>query len=176
MRNFIITLWVVSTGLAICPRAYSESTNLPITFYIVRDQKFEGGRFFDSFPFPKLGYISSKPDLTVTHLKALSLEETRDQPAHFADRNGKTRKGKVIYPGRLFFTLMDQDFQRLRVLAKKPAGHRLLVMHGERPLTLTSIADAAETPVFWTSLNTANRAELEIMEDELKKLLPSGAH
>lgn len=87
MRNFIITLWVAMTGFGFCARACAESTNLPMTFYFVSDQKIEGGRLFDAFPFPRLGYIGSKPDLTVTRLKAVSLEESSEQPCEIVDRN-----------------------------------------------------------------------------------------
>ncbi len=173
MRNVILTLWVAMTGFALCSRACAETTNLSITFNIVSEHKFEGGRLFDAFPFPKLGYIGAKPDLTVTRLKAVSLEESTEQPCAIVDRKtGQTGKGMMRHLGRLFFTLTDEDFQRLSVLAQKPVGYRLLVRFGERPITLTRIAGSAQTPIFWTSLNTPNEAELRNLEGELRKLLP----
>jgi hypothetical protein len=57
---------------------YSEKTNAPLAFYIVSEQRIEGGRFIDTTNFPKLGYIAAKPDLMVTNLAAVLFRFNRN--------------------------------------------------------------------------------------------------
>jgi hypothetical protein len=155
----------------LCCIGHSAETSAPLTLYIVSEQRIEGGRFFDMFPFPRLGYIAPKPDLTVTHLKVVNLEEKPDSTGTVEDKNGKPRTITGHYVPRLFVTLPAEDVNRLRMLTERAAGQRLLVMLGEKPLALKRVADLIENPAFPVATNSANEPELRKTEDDLKKLL-----
>jgi len=45
---------------------------VPLSFYIVSEEKIEGGRYVDTPDFPKVGYIAAKADLIIVRLAAVT--------------------------------------------------------------------------------------------------------
>ena len=83
---------------------------------------------FDRFPFPKLGYISSKPDLIIEHLKEMSSLPESSRSAWAEDPDGTRRKATIVTAERFFFTLHTEDAARLRGLAEKASAQNQLVL------------------------------------------------
>jgi hypothetical protein len=74
MRTLICILFVGAILLTGCRRDSSSATAIPLSFYVVHDEKVEGGRFIDKPDFPKLGYIAATPDLVVQRLQSVDLD------------------------------------------------------------------------------------------------------
>src|ERR1041384_1779502 len=129
MRKFIQTFSVIATFTFGCVAGRSETTNAPLTFYIVSEQKIEGGKFIDAPNLPKVGYISAKPDLVVTTL----LDVYREKRATSAIVDGKVVPSQP--PPGLAVALRPDDAKRFTALTEKSLGRRLLVALGGRPLT-----------------------------------------
>jgi len=140
MRNFIIALWIASTGGVLCPAAFSETTNFPITFYFVHEKKIDGGVLFDALCFPRLGYIGSEPDLTITNLESVTFEQKPDHKGQISDEAKGSSRPVTIHPApTLSFTLLREDEARLKTLAEKAAAKGLLVLFKEKPFALVSV-------------------------------------
>ncbi len=172
--NKLITILVMLVALgSICPKALPATTNAPLTFYIVSKQRIEGGEFFNRFPFPKLGYISSTPDLVVKRLKEVSSLPETSGPAWIDDRTtGSMRKGTIIRVERHFFTLQDDDATRLRRLADKAEGQGQLVLGllGDKAIVLLrpeEIPAKAQLEV----IGNWGRSAVEEIADALKNLV-----
>ena len=166
MRRSIHALSMIvafAVGSAI---ARSETTNAPLAFYIVSDQKIDGGKFVDTRNLPKVGYISSAPDLVVSNL----LDVYRENRATSAVVDGKVVPSHPA-PG-LAVVLRSDDAKRFTALTQKAVGKRLLVALGDRPLTAPKVAVPIETDRF--SIVFANESELRKTQDDLKKLIPAG--
>ena len=123
MREWILSVFFGVTACALSHASHAENTNTNLTFYVVQAEQTNGGRLFDEFPFPKLGYVSLEPDLIITQLKEVNLEEKPARSALFLEReSGKTRKGTIYQAPRLFFTLLDEDAARVKALADRAPG------------------------------------------------------
>src|SRR5438105_14478069 len=127
MHKFIYTFFVAATFTYGCVVGRCETTNAPLKFYIVSEQKIEGGKFIDTPSLPKVGYISATPDLVVTNL----LDVYREKRATSDIVNGKVVPSQPS-PG-LAVALRPDDAKRFTALTEKALGKRLLVALGDRP-------------------------------------------
>jgi hypothetical protein len=168
MRRLTKILSTLALSVIGCWSAQCESTNDSLTFFIVNDQKIEGGRFIDSTNFPKLGYVAAKPDLTVTNLA----DVFRAKIANFGiegDGKGKQTIIPMHPPPTLTIKLRPEDAKRFTALTEKALDKRLLIMLGNKPLTAPKVFMPIQSPAF--GVNVANQAELEQLEKTLKKLV-----
>ena len=92
MSKRVTILAMLAAVSAVWANAHAGTTNAPLTFYVVSKQRIEGGQLFNRFPFPELGYISSKPDLIVERIKDVSSLPESSRPGWAEDRNDGTRK------------------------------------------------------------------------------------
>jgi len=166
MHKFIYTFFVAATFTYGCVVGRCETTNAPLKFYIVSEQKIEGGKFIDTPSLPKVGYISATPDLVVTNL----LDVYREKRATSDIVNGKVVPSQPS-PG-LAVALRPDDAKRFTALTEKALGKRLLVALGDRPLTAPKVVAPIETDRF--SIDFVNESELKKTQDELKRLVPAG--
>jgi preprotein translocase subunit SecD len=158
----------IALALICCWTAHAGPTNAPLTFYILSEEKIEGGRFIDTPAIPQAGFIGDKPDLTVTKLEAVH----PDKSARIVtDANGNPTV--VSNAPALAIELSPVDAKAFAALTEKAFGKRLLVMLGNKPL----IAPVVRTPIETgrVSLDFANnfggQAEARKVEDDLKKLV-----
>jgi len=124
--------------------AQGETTNTPLSFYIVSQEKIEGGKFIDTAALPKFGYIARKPELIVTQIEKLSTAPPGDW---------------------LNVWLFPQDSKRLKEFKSK----RLLVMVGERVVHVVDPLFPMAGDLL--QLGFENAAELKRVQDELSKLV-----
>jgi hypothetical protein len=168
--TILITLAVLSS---ICVKATGETTNAPLTFYLVSKQRIEGGQFFDRFPFPELGYISSKPDLVVQRIKEVSCLPEASTPGWTEDRKtGNMRRITVVRVERFFFALHNEDATRLRKLADEadPQGELVLVLFGDKAINLLRSGEIQAGAKFEV-IGNWSRVGVEEIADALKKLV-----
>jgi hypothetical protein len=158
---------------AICAKAPAETTNAPLTFYLVSKQRIDGGQFFNKFPFPQLGYISSTPDLVVKRLKVMSSLPESSSPGWAKDREtGTLSKATIIKAERFFFTLHDDDATRLKRVSDKAEGQGqlVLVLFGDKAINLVrpeEIPAKAQLEV----IGNWGRAGVKEIADALKNLV-----
>lgn len=163
MRKHIQSFLLIAAFSLGCVAGRCETTNA-LRFYIVSEQKIEGGRFIDTPTLPKVGYISPIPDLVVTNL----LDVYRERRATSAIVDGKVVPSKP--PPGLAVALRPADAKRFTSLTEKALGKRLLVVLGNKPLTAPKVVAPIETDRF--SIMFATESELKEAQDELKKLIP----
>ncbi len=164
---------MVTTLTVVCANAPAETTNTPLTFYLVNKQKTDDAQLFDSFPFPKLGYISSKPDLVVEHIKEVTSLPESSCPGWAVDhKSGESRKVTIITPERFFFTLHNEDAARLRRLAEKagPKNQLVLVLFGDKAIHLLRPQDVEASAQFEVIGNWGG-AKVKEIADALKDLV-----
>lgn len=115
----------------IANKGYSPSTRVQpatngmaphISFWIVSEEAVPAGRYIDTPELPKLGYIGSRPDLTITELKsatwAKELAPVTPSPS-----------------GELAIELTDRDSGALKRLTETNVLRRLLLMVDDKPIT-----------------------------------------
>jgi hypothetical protein len=172
MSKRVIILALASLS-AVCANAPAETTNASLTFYLVSKQRIEGRQLFNRFPFPELGYISSKPDLVVERLKEVSSLPESSRPGWAENRNDGTRKkATIVVAERFFFTLRNEDAARLRKLAEN-AGRQnqpVLVLFGDKAINLLRTEDIPARAQFEVIGNWGRERAKEIA-DALKDLI-----
>ncbi len=127
----------------------------------------------------KLGYISSKPDLTITNLKAVTIDEKSDQSGWVEKKEtGEIRRTTIHHLPQVIFTLLGEDEARLRALAERAASQGFLVLFKEKPLTLAGVTDLADHTdfEFHVAQNSGNADHLRETAEDLKKLVHKGTH
>jgi hypothetical protein len=166
MRKFIQILLAVAPILLVRWTARSEPTNSTLAFYVVSEQKIEGGRFIDTSDMPKLGYIAAKPDLVVTNLQEVFFEKdanivivpNKDHPILPSD-----------LPQYLVVRLRPGDAKPFLDLTKRSVGKQMLIMLDGR--ALTSWHGVGRFPEARFEIPFKNQADLKKTEDELKRLV-----
>jgi hypothetical protein len=173
MSKRVTFLAMLAAVSAACENAIAGTTNAPLTFYLVSKQRIEGGQLFNRFPVPEPGYIASKPNLIVEHIKDVSSLPESSRAGWAEDRNeGTRRKATIITVERFFFTLHDEDAARLRRLAET-AGRQsqlVLVLFGDKAIELLRTEDIPAKTQFEVTGNWG-RAGVKEIADALKDLV-----
>jgi hypothetical protein len=71
IRTLLYVFTVAAIVLAGCGKSSPDSKNDPLRFYLVNEEKIDGGRFIDQPGFEKVGYVANTPDLVITQLEAV---------------------------------------------------------------------------------------------------------
>jgi hypothetical protein len=153
MRTFIYTLAVLAALLTGCQRPPPAT---PLSVYIVRTEKIDGGRYIDTKAFPKLGYIAATPDLTITSIQQVD--------ANKAGMVGHLRPCIVVM-------LRQDDAERFAALSQKAVFKKILFMLGDKPLTAAAFVgawDASQTRSFQITVD--DQSEQKQLIDDLSKL------
>jgi hypothetical protein len=66
-QTFCLALVLTFTSLLV----HGETTNTPLSFYIVSQEQIEGGKFIDTAVLPKFGYIGPKSAFIITQIEKL---------------------------------------------------------------------------------------------------------
>ena len=171
LRGLFLALLLAMPSGVPCPAAHSETTNMLLTLYIVADKQIEGGRFFDAFPFPKLGYIASRPDFVIALLAEVNLEEKPDSLGALRLTNGETKRIVAHHAPRLFVTLLPEDANRVNMLGAAIPGRRVLILAGETPIGLARVSDLAGNPTFHVPYNWRNETSTRKLADDLSRMV-----
>ena len=106
-----------------------------LAFYVVSPEKIEGGRFFDTKAFPKLGHIAAKPGLVIAQLKeARRIKRPGDRP-------------------HILIALHDKHVNQLADFTGKNVGKKNLLMLGNEPLIAPRVLEKIRTPALQISLS-----------------------
>ena len=140
IHTFCLTLALTLIGFV----ARGETTNAPLTFYVVSQEKIEGGKFIDTGALPKLGYIGPKPDLVITQVSKVSTAPPGDW---------------------LIVWLLPEDVKSLEAFKSK----QVVVMLGERVLRVVNPMFPITGDLL--QLGFENAAELKKVQDALGKLV-----
>ena len=154
MRHIQLLIWAAAFVLCGCGRSASGVGVVPLSFYIVSDERVEGGRYIDTVEFPKLGYIAATPDLLLKNLKAVDLET----PTFF------TPPRSIVN-----VTMQTESVEQFASLTGRAAGKKLLIMLGDVPLTAGQVKERISTPNFY--IDGGRKQDLPKIADELKKLV-----
>lgn len=131
MRNFLIILLFALPALAgRCVDAPEDT----IRFYVVSDKFVTGGRYVDTPECPKVGYISSTPNLSVTRLQSVS---TNASHSVYLDHMQDVVSTDVV------IEMFQSDAKLFAELTRQNIGNRVLISLGNRPL----IAPIIQMPI-----------------------------
>jgi preprotein translocase subunit SecD len=172
MRALVSFLSTAVIFLLGCGHHWSDTdttgSSVPLSFYVVSDDKIEGGQFIDTPDFPKLGYIASAADLVVTRLEAVVPDVSRQQDV-MVDKDGKETVMPLQTRPALIIRMRSEDAKKFSTLTKQAVGTRLLLMLGSTPL----IAPMVQAPISTTSLTLTlgDNTDGKKVEDELQKLV-----
>lgn len=147
MKSAIQTFCAAVALIFTSVMAHGETTNTPLSFYLVSQEKIEGGKFIDTAALPKLGYIGPKPEFIITQIEKLSTAPPGDW---------------------LNVWLFPEDSRRLQAFKSK----RLLVMLGDRVVHVVDPLFPISGNLL--QLGFENATESKKAQDELSKLVKAG--
>jgi hypothetical protein len=120
-----------------------------LKFFVISDGAISGGRFIDTEQFPKLGFIPPVPNLTISDLKEVSLEE---RIFSGPDGNATTNWTFKVSTG-------TDGSSQLKSMTTTNISKRILVTIGDEPLLAPVINEPLETGSL--GLTSKNREEME---------------
>ena len=147
----------VSTGAP--PEPLGDRTNggrpTTLKFFAVSTHPVKGGRFIDTEQLPKLGYISSTPELTIDRLKKVTLEQQRvEQPGA---------------PSRMVWAFkceMDEEVAaQFKAITTTNVGKPLLIVVGDEPIVAPMIVDPI--PNGLVDIEVPDRTSMELLRKHL---------
>jgi hypothetical protein len=169
MRKFIYILLTIAPIIFLSCAAHSEVTNSTLAFYVVSQEKIDGGRFIDTLDIPRHGYIAAKPDLAVTNLQEVFNDKSRNIVME-PDKDGKTNWiASSDLPQYLVVKLRPDDVKQFMALTKRSVGRQLVVMLGGK--TLTAWKQVATSPEGRFEISFQDQGDLNKTEADLKKLI-----
>ena len=168
MRTITSILCLASVLLSGCGPAKPSGPITPVSFYIVSQEKIEGGRFIDTEDFPKLGYIAAAPDLVITRLLSVAPVVTHQQSS-MVDKDGKETALPSETKSEIAMSMRADDAKNFTTLTGKAVGKELLMMLGETPIVAPRIGAAVSLATL--TLTLPAKADKKKIEDGLKKLV-----
>ena len=154
MRSLICILAVAAILPSGCRRDSASAATDSVSFYVVHDEKIEGGRFIDTPGFPKLGYIAARPDLVVKRFQSVTLNAS----APFSE----------TLPA-VYITFCPENAPSFTALTERAIEKQLLVMQGDTPLMAPRIKERISTATLMLTSGEGTDPRKEA--DELKKLV-----
>jgi len=169
MKRALVIAWILSLRLIV------HAADPPLLkVYIAAKEPGAGLRAADFSRFPKLGYISDKPDFTISQLEGVAFGSRpgRQKPDGSSSSPTEDRRS-------LELRLTAKDADALKKLTSAHVGSRLLLMLNDQPL----VAPEIKTPMIGQSmyishvpkeLNTKElKAKLETLVQKPKQSQPS---
>ncbi len=142
-----------------------NAAGVPLSFYIVSEEKIDGGQFIDTPDFPKLGYIHATPDLIITKLE--SVDSGSPSPSIMLDKDEKVVSSNSV--PTLSILLNSDDAKKFSSLTEQAVGKRLLTMLGDKPLIAPRVPSPISTPKI--QLILSEQTDQKKIENELKQLV-----
>ena len=136
-----------------------------LQFYIVSEEKIDGGQFIDTPDLPKLGYISSVPVLTITNLESVDLGSPK--PQIMLDENRKVVSSNSV--SSLNISLNSDDAKKFSAITEQAIGKQLLMMLDNSPLIAPRINGPISTKQI--QLTLGDQTKLQKVQDKLKELV-----
>jgi hypothetical protein len=168
MPALVSILALATALLAGCSSSSSDGTSDPLSFYVVSENKIEGGQFIDTADFPKLGYIAAAPDLTVARLEAVVGDISRAQSVAVGE-DGQRAAGPWRERPGFHISMHAPEAEKFAVLTEQALGKRVLVMLGDSPISAARIMSPIATGrLFMTFGDNVDSNEIE---RALKKLV-----
>ncbi|MGD0087819.1 MAG: hypothetical protein ABSC24_11910 [Verrucomicrobiota bacterium] len=168
MRPLFYILFAASVLLTSCRQSSSDATRVPLSFYVVSEQKIDGGRFIDTPNLPKLGYISATPDLVITRFVAVN-ETVAHSGMVNVDKDGKRTVTPLPDQPALDVMILPEDAQKFEALTEHNIGKQVLLMLGDAPLMAPRVNSPISTQSF--QLTIGKGGDQKAIEDELKMLV-----
>jgi len=170
MKRALVIVWMLWVGLAV-----HEADKPLLKVYIAGKERGAGLHEADFPQLPKVGYISDKPDLTISQLEGVEYGLGQRYPKP---------DGGYLPPGEdkrsLRLRLTAKDAAALQKLTSEHVGSRILLMLDDQPLVAPEIQTAmTEESMYINGLpkavNTAEvKAKLEALVQKPKGAQPSG--
>lgn len=126
-----------------------------LKFFVVSSHPVEQGRFIDTDKLPKLGYISSKPELVINRLKEVTMEERKVREADAQSRTVWVFK----------CSLDEQVAAQFKAMTTTNVLKRVLIMVGDEPIVAPTIFAPLEDGRF--EIECQDRSLMEFLKKQL---------
>jgi hypothetical protein len=114
----------------------TPAQDLPrLNLFVVSSDPIDGGRFIDTQLFPKLGYISPTPDLSISELREVTFEQRI--------ASGPGNQGGTNWAFGIFLT--RKDAAQLESLTARNVSRKLLIMAGDEAVSAPKILEPLGT-------------------------------
>lgn len=130
-----------------------------LRFFVVSSQPAAGLHLIDTKQFPKLGYISDKPDLIFTELKGVVKDTARYRGGTFNSATGKFTPDPPSLRPALIIDLTDDESAAFAGFAARNVGNQVVLMLGDLPLTAPVVEEAIRTPSLQITLSDKDEQE-----------------
>ncbi len=170
MRALFSVLSIAATILIGCTHAAEsgDTNNVPLTIYVVSEERIEGGKFIDTPDFPKLGYIAAAPDLVISRLQRV-VPQVVQQTGTMIDKDGKRTTLPTTERLALNITMQPDDAKKFTAITERAIGKKTLLMLGDTLLIAPAINEPIATPSLLLTLG--EKPDKKKVEDELKRLV-----
>jgi hypothetical protein len=156
MKRALVIAWMLTVGLVV------HAADQPLLRVYIAAKEPGAGLHAADFPaFPKLGYISDKPDLIISQLENVTFGA---RPAAPNPDTGKSKLVEDQHSLRLY--LSAKDAAALNKLTSAHVGSRLLLMLNDQPL----VAPEIKNPMIGQSMYISH-VPRELNAKELKAKL-----
>jgi hypothetical protein len=129
-----------------------------LKFFVVSTNPIPEGRWMDTDRFPKLGYISSNPTLTIRTLKEVSLEERSVELSQ--------NQSRTFWAFRVELT--PEDVPSLRAITATNVLKTMLITVEDEPVIAPRIMMPLEKGVF--EIKCDDRVLMEVVKEHLAKM------
>lgn len=147
----------------VLPNTADNSTSTTLKFFAVQGDLPSQGRYIDTERLPKLGFISSKPDLIIGKLRKAILEER-------TATGGQVGQSGIVWVFNI--SLNQEDAERLKSMSITNVSKRVLIMVGDEPVIAPMIMAPLETGEFELECN--ERSLMELVKKQLGRLEQQG--
>ena len=168
MRTLFHGLLAAAALFANLGYSATDTKSKTLSFYLVSEEKIDGGRFIDTPDFPKLGYIAPMPDLVITQLVAVNKTVTHASTGKIGT-DGKLTQTPLPDRPALMVQILPADGQKFESLTERSIGKRLLLMLGDMPLTAPFVRARISSQSF--QITIGEHSNRKTIEDALKELI-----
>jgi hypothetical protein len=137
----------------------NNSTSATLKFFTVHSNSISQGRYIDTERLPKLGFISSSPDLIIGRLRKAILEER-------TATGGRVGQGGIVWVFNI--SLNQEDTERLKTMSTTNVSKKVLIMVEDEPVVAPMIMAPLETGQF--ELECDERSLMELVKKQLGRL------
>jgi hypothetical protein len=125
----------ISPDQDVLPGGKGLADSPKIQLFIVSCDPISDGRFIDTERFPKLGFIQPTPNLAISRVKEVTLQERT--PA------GSDNQSHAVWSFGIFLT--QEDAARLKSMTATNASRKVLIMVGDEPVSAPTVVTPLET-------------------------------
>jgi preprotein translocase subunit SecD len=168
ITTLIVCILLAGVTVSGCHKSAPSNTAPKLTFYIVSDTPIKDGRLCETTDLGRVGYISEKPQLTITRLvNVFAYKQPYDRSIY--DRSGNEISTNSGEEEVVSITFNDTDAREFTEFTKRASQKRILLMLDDVPVMAPVVKAPVETKTI--SITVGKNAGNGHLEKQLKQLV-----